>query len=327
MEFGVQIGNAEFPQLRDMAQMAEELGFDWVTVPDHIVYEGPEKQADLSHLSYDPYVRAAVILQATKRVKVGHLVLCNLFRHPAITAQSLMSLDRLSDGRVFCGIGSGWTESEFRMTGIPYPDITTRLRMLDESLTVLRSLWSQERTSFAGEFYKFTDAVLNPKPVQQPHPPILLGGGGKGLLRVAAKHADYLNVISDAGKPGYISVAEIARLTDEAFRAKVAFVRAETTKLGRPAKAVKISNVSFTTMITDSPEATKGMSEAMAGFLGVPADLVPRSPMALVGTPDECIAELRRRAKEWEVEQVIFSMVTPPLLERIGREILPAFKK
>ncbi|MDX2169103.1 MAG: LLM class flavin-dependent oxidoreductase [Deltaproteobacteria bacterium] len=326
MEFGVQIGNAEFPQLRDMAQMAEDLGFDWVTVPDHIVYEGPEKQADLSHLSYDPYVRAAAILQATRRVRVGHLVLCNLFRHPAITAQSLMTLDRMSDGRVFCGIGSGWTESEFRMTGIPYPDITTRLRMLDESLTVMRSLWTQERTNFSGEFYRFTDAVLHPKPVQQPHMPILLGGGGKGLLRVAAKHADYLNVISDAGKPGYISVAEISRLTDAAFAAKVKFVREETARHGRPARAVKISNVSFTTMITDSPEATKGMSEAMAGFLGVPADLVPRSPMALVGTPDECIAELRRRAEQWEIEQVIFSMITPPLLERIGREILPAFR-
>jgi probable F420-dependent oxidoreductase len=326
MQFGVQIGNAEWSQLRDMAQMAEGLGFDWVTVPDHIVYEGPEKQADLSHLSYDPYVRAAVALEATKRVKVGHLVLCNLFRHPAITAQSLMSLDRLSDGRAFCGIGSGWTESEFRMTGIPYPDITTRLRMLDESLTVLRMLWSQERTSFAGEFYRFQDAVLYPKPVQQPHMPILLGGGGKGLLRVAAKHADYINLISDAGKPGYISVAEISRLTDEAFRSKVRFIREESVRQGRAERAVKISNVSFTTMLTDSAAATKGMSEAMAGFLGVPAEVVPRSPLALIGTPDECIAELKRRAKEWEVEQVIFSMITPDLLARIGREVIPAFR-
>jgi len=326
MEFGVQIGNAEFSQLKDMAQAAEGLGFDWVTIPDHIVYEGPEKQADLGHLSYDPYVRAAVVLEATKRVKVGHLVLCNLFRHPAITAQSLMSLDRLSGGRAFCGIGSGWTESEFRMTGIPYPDITTRLRMLDESLTVMRMLWTQERTSHAGEFYQFADAVLYPKPVQQPHMPILLGGGGRGLLRIAAKHADYINLISDAGKPGYISVAEIARMTDDAFRAKVRFIREDTVRQGRPARAVKISNVAFTTMITDSAEATRAMSDAMAGFLGVPTDLVSRSPLALIGRPDECVAELRRRAKDWEVEQVIFSIQQPTVLERIGREILPAFR-
>jgi probable F420-dependent oxidoreductase len=327
MECGVQIGNAEFAQLKDLAQTAEGLGFDWVTMPDHIVYEGPEKQADLNHLSYDPYVRAAVVLEATKRVKVGHLVLCNLFRHPVITAQSLMSMDRLSDGRAFCGIGSGWTESEFRMTGIPYPDITTRLRMLDESLTVMRMLWSQDRTTFEGEFYRFQDAVLHPKPVQQPHMPILLGGGGRGLLRVAAKHADYINLISDSGKPGYISMAEVARMTDEAFRTKVRFIREETARQGRPARAVKISNVAFTTMITDSPEAAKAMSEAMAGFLGLPADLVPRSPLALIGTPEQCVAELRRRARDWEVEQVIFSIQQPAVLERIGRDILPALKK
>ena len=327
MEFGAQFGNAEWSQLKDMAQTAEALGFDWVTMPDHIVYEGPEKQADLSHLSYDPYVRAAVVLEATKRVKVGHLVLCNLFRHPAITAQSLMSLDRMSGGRAFCGIGSGWTESEFRMTGIPYPDITTRLRMLDEALTVMRMLWTEERTTFEGEFYRFRDAVLHPKPVQQPQMPILLGGGGRGLLRIAARHADYINLIPGAGKAGYISVAEVARLTDEVFAAKVRFMRAETARLGRPARAVKISNVAFTTMITDSAEATRAMGEAMAGFLGLPAEIVHRSPMALIGTPDECVAELHRRARDWEVEQVIFSIQQPALLERIGREILPAFAK
>lgn len=325
MQFGIQIGNAELTALRDLAQAAEALGFGWVTVPDHLVYEGPEQQADLGFLSYDPYVRAAVAIAATRRVRVGHLVLCNLFRHPSVTAQSLMTLDRLSDGRAFCGLGSGWTASEFRMHGLPYPDITTRLRMLDEALTVVRSLWSEERTTFAGEFYRLQDAVLHPKPLQRPHPPILLGGGGRGLLRLAAKHADYLNVISDAGRPGYISVAEIARLTDEAFRAKVRFVREETARLGRDARAVAISNVCFTTMITDSDAATRSTSEALAGFLGVPAELVPRSPLSLVGTPEACIAELRRRQRDWEVEQVIFAVQGAAQLERIGREILPAF--
>jgi alkanesulfonate monooxygenase SsuD/methylene tetrahydromethanopterin reductase-like flavin-dependent oxidoreductase (luciferase family) len=200
------------------------------------------------------------------------------------------------------------------------------MRKLDESLTVMRSLWREERTTFQGEFYRLTDAVLNPKPVQQPAPPILLGGGGRGLLRVAAKHADYINLISDAGKPGYISVAEIARMTDASFRDKVGFIRAETKRQGRPERAVKISNVAFTTMITESDAATKAMSEGMAGFLGLPADAVPRSPLALIGTPDACVAELQRRAKEWDVEQVIFSVQDPTALERIGKEILPAFK-
>ena len=84
---------------------------------------------------------------------IGHLVLCNLFRHPAITAQSLMTLDHLSSGRLLAGFGTGWTETEFRMTGIPFPRIAERLRMLDEALTCIKSLWTKEETTFAGEFY------------------------------------------------------------------------------------------------------------------------------------------------------------------------------
>ena len=154
MEFGVQIGSAEFGEMKELAARAEALGFGVIMIPDHIVYEGPEKQIETSWLSYDAMVRAALILEATKRVQVGHLVLCNLFRHPAITAQGITSLDRLSGGRAFCGIGTGWTATEFAMTGIPYPDMTTRLEMLDEALTVMKALWSQERTTFAGRHYQ-----------------------------------------------------------------------------------------------------------------------------------------------------------------------------
>src|SRR5207302_1964122 len=88
------------------------------------------------------------------RMLPGHLVLCNLFRHPAVTARSLATLDELSGGRLVAGLGSGWTETEFRMTGIAFPDVTTRLRMLDEALTCIRGLWGGEPFSFAGEFYR-----------------------------------------------------------------------------------------------------------------------------------------------------------------------------
>src|SRR5262245_39072666 len=132
MEFGLQISNLPFPELRDVAQAAEGLGFDTLFLPDHIVHEGPEHQVDPQTLSFDPMIMAAVLCEATTRARVGHLVLCNLFRHPVITAQSLVSLDHLSGGRLVAGLGTGWTEREFQMTGIPYPDIQTRLRMLDE---------------------------------------------------------------------------------------------------------------------------------------------------------------------------------------------------
>jgi len=267
-------------------------------------------------------VELAVISAATKRARIGALVLCNLFRHPAITAQSLTTLDHLSNGRLIAGLGSGWTEREFRMTGIQFPEIGARLRMLDEALTCIRSLWTREQTTFAGEFYHFTEAVHWPKPVQQPHPPILLGGGGRGLLRIAAKHADSINIISDAGKPGYISLANVAKLTNDSFRAKVRFVREEAQRHGRDPNAIEISNVIFSCVITDSPAATRAMAEGMAPMFNTSADGMLQSPMALIGTPEECLAELRRRQREWDVTQFIFSFAGEALLQRLARDVL-----
>ena len=129
LEFGFQLANAEPSRMRDLAQAAEALDYDYIVFPDHIVLEGPERQYDPHALAWDMVSVAASVATATKKIRIGHLVLCNLFRHPAITAQSLMTLDHLSNGRLLAGLGSGWTESEFKMTGIPFPPIAERLRM------------------------------------------------------------------------------------------------------------------------------------------------------------------------------------------------------
>jgi probable F420-dependent oxidoreductase len=326
MEFGLQIGNLDWQRLKDVAREAEELGFDALFVPDHVVFETVEKQYDPHHLAYDAMVNVAVLIEATKRVRVGHLVLCNLFRHPVITAQSLASLDTLSGGRTYAGMGTGWTEREFRMTGIPYPDIATRLRMLDEALTCMRSLWANEQTSFRGEFYRLEEAILWPKPVQKPNPPILVGGGGRGLLRLAAKHADVVNIISDAGKPGYISLAQISKLTDDSFREKIRFLREETKKNGRDPKSIRVSNVIFSVVITDSEQATRAAAEGMAPIFGAPPELIVKSPMSLIGTPEQCTAELKRRIREWELSQVVFSNTDEKTMRRLAKEVLPGVK-
>jgi len=307
MEFGIQFANMEPVALRAHAQAAEALGYDLIVLPDHLVLEGPERQFDPHSLAYDMIVIAAVLAEATKKIRIGHLVLCNLFRHPAITAQALMTLDRVSGGRLIAGLGTGWTETEFQMTGIPFPPIAERLRMLDEALACIISLWTNERTTFAGEFYKFDDAILWPKPVQQPRPPIVVGGGGKGLLRIAAKYADYVNLIPDAGKRGKISLENVKRMTDQSFRERADFVRQEAKRLGRNPDAIHLSNFVFTHAITDSRDATRKTAEMLGPMLGQTPEGILGSPMSLIGTPDECVVELKRRAKEWGVSQFIFS--------------------
>lgn len=323
MEFGVQISNTEWQQLKDYAQAIEELGFDLITVPDHLAAEGPEHQFDPQHLLYDSIAQAAVLCEVTKKLRIAHLVLCNLFRHPAVTAKALASLDHLSGGRMYAGLGSGWTQREFDQTGIDFPEIKPRLRMLDESLTCIRSLWTEGETTFSGEFYQLKEAISWPKPVQKPYPPILLGGGGRGLLRLAGKHADIVNIISDAGKVGYISLDQVAKLTDESFRSKVKLVRDEAAKHGRDGSKIRVSNVLFSVMLTDSPEATKSMAEALAPMFQTTPELLQQSPMALIGTPEEVTEELNRRVREWHVDQFIFSNTPLDAARRLAEHVIP----
>jgi probable F420-dependent oxidoreductase len=327
MQFGIQLGNLDWQHLKDVAQAAEALGFHSLMMPDHVLHEGPERHAHLDYLSYEAMVKAAVVIEATRTVEVGHLVLCNLFRHPVMTAQALMSLDTLSGGRTFIGIGTGWTEREFQMTGIPFPDIATRLRMLDEALTIIRSLFTRDTTTFAGEFYRLRDAVLHPKPMRKPHPPILLGGGGRGLLRLAAKHADAVNIINETGRPGFIAVAELTKFTDESYRGKVRFLREAAARHGRDGHAIRMSNAIFSTIIADTPAAARDAAEGLARFFRLPPEGMRHAPTALIGTPEECAAELRRRSAAWELDQVVFAFSDERTMQRLAEDVLPLLRE
>jgi probable F420-dependent oxidoreductase len=325
LEFGFQLANMEPARMRDLAQAAEALDYDFIVFPDHLVLEGPERQRDPHALAWDMVSVAAWLAGATKKIRIGHMVLCNLFRHPAITAQSLTTIDHLSNGRLLAGLGSGWTQTEFEMTGIPFPPITERLRMLDEALTVIKSLWANEQTTFDGEFYHLKDAISWPKPLQQPRPPIIVGGGGKGLLRIAAKHADIVNIIPDAGKQGHISIAQLKQMNDVAYQEKVRFVREEAVRHGRNPDAIRISSFLFAFNLTDSQAAARQMAEGMAPMFQMSPDAVLTSPMVLIGTPDDCVKELKRRVQNWGVTQFMFSslgVVDENVVRRLKDEVI-----
>jgi probable F420-dependent oxidoreductase len=322
MEFGLFLMNVDFEGVRESARTAEELGYHLVVFPDHFVHQAPGGGYDPHSLAHDAILLAAAAAQATRTIRIGHVVLCNLFRHPAVTAQALMSLDHLSGGRLLAGLGAGWTETEFQMTGIGFPDIGTRLRMLDESLTCISSLWTQERTTFEGEFYRLKDAILWPKPLQQPHPPIIIGGSGRGALRLMAKHADVANIAVDTGKPAKLTIEGMGKITDAAFRDRANFVRAEAARLGRNSNAITISNAIFSVMLADSPAAAEASAKEIGKTFGIPAQEAPRSALFLIGTPQQCIEELNRRAAEWGVGQFLFAAGNAETTRRLANEVL-----
>jgi len=322
MDVAVQLAGMTADRLLATARQVEELGFSSVYVPDHFADE-PVGSGALSDTTAIPEALTALagIAAVTSRVRLGAHVLCNLFRHPAVTAHAMATIDQISRGRAVLGIGAGWTKSEFDMTGIAYPDIQPRLRMLDEALQVITSLWGERRTTFHGEFYRLTDAFLTVKPVQTPRPPILLGGSGKGLLRIAARHADVVNVIVDVGRAGTVRLDEVARLTEDAFRAKLDFVRAEARRHGR---TVTLSSTIFMLMVCDDERAAAAAVAGVAAGFGLEATAARRMPMALIGTAEQCVEELRRRAGAWGIEHLVVSGLSGvATIERFARDVLP----
>ncbi|MBM4421250.1 MAG: TIGR03560 family F420-dependent LLM class oxidoreductase [Chloroflexi bacterium] len=176
---------------REVWRIADEAGFDQMWAFDHFYALGDDPAQPI----FDGWSCLAAMAVVTKRIRIGLNVTGNLYRHPGVLAKIATTVDHLSGGRLEFGIGAAWSEPEFRMLGMPFPQAPAdRIRMLDEACTVIKALWTEHRASFAGRYYTLTEAIAEPKPVQRPHPPIHIGGSGpKRTLRVAAKHAAVWN--------------------------------------------------------------------------------------------------------------------------------------
>ena len=187
LTFGVVTGQHQltWPQLVAQWQLAEELGFDSVFLFDHFMalYADPD----------GPCLEASTLLSAlalkTSTIRIGVLVYGNTHRHPAVFAKEMATIDHVSDGRVIIGIGTGWNEREHTAYAIPFPSAGERVDMLDEAIQIIRSLFTEKRTTFEGEHYRLQDAPFAPKPLQA-RVPVMVGGDRPRMLKLIARHAD-----------------------------------------------------------------------------------------------------------------------------------------
>ena len=186
------LDSSGFDMIRVVAKRCEELGFSSIWLFDHmttfpVVTEKPFLEC---------WTTLSALTQSTRKIRLGPLVSCNSFRHPSLLAKMAATVDVLSWGRLEFGIGAGWFKDEYKRYGYDFLPLGERVRQLDESLKIISGLWTQEKFTFNGRYYRVSDAFCTPKPVQKPHPPIWIGGKGNMTLRLVAKYGDACNLSS-----------------------------------------------------------------------------------------------------------------------------------
>jgi alkanesulfonate monooxygenase SsuD/methylene tetrahydromethanopterin reductase-like flavin-dependent oxidoreductase (luciferase family) len=244
VRFGVTLPQIKrsWAEAREAAKTFDALGFQSVWVCDH-VYGVQAPQLPI----FEAWTELAAVAAITQRVELGTLVTPPFFRNPGVLAKQIATLDQISGGRAFPGFGAGWFTAEFEGYGLPFPKTGERLRALDEVLTILKSLWTQERTGFEGRHFRVKDAFCEPKPVRPPR--ILVGGGGERVLMgIAVKHADVWNNMA-------VFQGQLAK--------KVEALKRRCDELGRDFDTLEISQ-QCTVVIAES-EATAKEQLAKAG--------------------------------------------------------------
>lgn len=231
------------PAWADHVRRIESLGFDTLLIRDHLTpdYFGPQ---------YAPLAAMATAAALTTRLRVGTMVIDNDFRHPALLAKEIATIDALSGGRVELGIGAGWLRAEYERSGIHYDRPAVRIDRLEESLAILKQLLSGACTSFCGAHYQLDQLENFPTPTQRPHPPIMIGGGKQRVLQLAGREADIVGILTSSVASGALISDPHERLP-EAVEEKLSWVRAGA---GTRFPDLVLSLIP-TLVFTDDPEA------------------------------------------------------------------------
>jgi probable F420-dependent oxidoreductase len=285
--FGVQAsGGSSRGQWIDLAQRSEALGYDVLTMPDHFTEQ----------LAPVPALMCAA--DATTTLRIGALVWDNDYKHPVVLAKELATLDVLSEGRLEIGIGAGWMISDYEQSGMPYDPARVRIDRFEEGLEIIKRAMAAEPFSFTGSHYTITDYNGTPKPVQAPCPPILIGGGGKRVLSIAARQADIVG-INATMHSGVVGPDTFTTMTAAAVDDKVAIVRAAA---GDRFDRIEMNIRAFLVSIT--PDRVGAMN-MLAGAIGVDSEMIEQTPFALVGPPEALIDDLLARRERWGFSYVI----------------------
>jgi F420-dependent oxidoreductase-like protein len=279
-----------YETMTNVARSADETGYEAVWLVDHFHTVPVPSQ----EVTFECWTSLAALARDTKRIRIGQIVTCNSYRNPALLAKMASTLDVLSHGRLYFGIGAGWYEHEYKAYGYPYPDAPERLRQLREALQVIHAMWEQEEATFEGKYYQIRGAINQPKGVQKPHIPILIGGGGeKVTLKLVAQYGDACNVSGDL----------------KTVEHKLAVLRGHCETVGRDYESIYRTTGAFCSIADTDQEALALVPEALKKDL---------RDTSLVGSP----ATIRQRIAALEtlgIQQIIMDLPSATDLTALHR--------
>jgi alkanesulfonate monooxygenase SsuD/methylene tetrahydromethanopterin reductase-like flavin-dependent oxidoreductase (luciferase family) len=306
MDLGIYLPQVGFAwdELRARVQQCDREGIPSVWFMDHLY---PPMQPGVP--SFEAWTTASALAAVTERIRIGHLVLANGFRHPALLAKMAVTLDHASGGRFDLGIGSGSWAQEFREFGLPFPSDAERASELDEALAVLRRLFTEERVDFAGRHYQLAAAPSLPRPLQRPHPPIHVGGAGpKRTLPIVARHADVWNCPTYA--LGVLAERRAQLVT-------------ECARIGRDPATLRVTEEAVLALVAKREQLDAARATALRRFPGPGWGFEQHG---YCGTPDDVLRRLEARRAEG-VEGVVFFLhdrAEPETVRLLAREVVAA---
>jgi probable F420-dependent oxidoreductase len=285
--FGVQLSKTDSAAAwRDVARKIEGLGYSTLFIPDHF-----EDQ-------FGPLVALTAAAEATSTLRVGSLVFGNDYRHPVVLAKEIATLDLFSEGRVEFGLGAGWMTTDYEQSGIAADAAGIRISRMAESLAVMKSLWSTGEATYQGEHYQVKGALGAPTPVQRPHPPIIIGGGGQRVLGIAAREADIVGV-NPSLAAGYIGPEVLETTTAEYYRQRIEWIKQAA---GKRFGELELQCLTFLVQIV--PDRDEAVAR-LAGALSVSPEQITESPIAMIGSTDQIIETLRERREQFGFSYIV----------------------
>jgi probable F420-dependent oxidoreductase len=285
--FGVTASRARSAEAwATLARRVEELGYATLVMPDHLG----------SQLS--PIAGLSAAAAATRRLRIGSFVFANDYRHPLLLAREAASLDVLSDGRLELGMGAGWRTDDYRQMGMAYERPGLRIERLEESLLILKRLFAGERVTHAGAHYQLRGARLAPLSVQRPGPPILIGGGGPRMLRLAARHAQIVGLLPQFDPNGR---PMLAQATEAATERKVAIIR--------DAAGSGFERLELNVLVADAGIIGAG-GQALASIGTIAKSMGPHlvggTPYLMYGTLSQLREQLERRREHLGISYYVW---------------------